>query len=149
MEKFIESIHFTLKDNGLFVLAVPNNEGFISEIPNYLFNMPPHHSILWIEKSLRFMANKFNFDVVQVKREPLQDVHKEIAYLSYVTSKIRKLLFSVTTLLTETGNPILSSRLANRLLRTPVLKSLLYRIAGMMQKEGQSIIMVLRKRKTI
>ncbi len=146
LDEFVKSIYLTLKSKGLFFIAVPDNEGFVSNTPNYLFNLPPHHSILWKESSLRYLANKFNFDVLQVVREPLQDVHKDIAYKSYLISNLKKLAFKKSLLLDDSPTHDLFSRIVNRVLRVDRFKKIIYPLVAKKQKLGQSIIIVLQKR---
>lgn len=146
LDDFVKSIHLALKSNGLFVIAVPDNDGFVSNTPNYLFNLPPHHSILWNESSLRYLANRYNFDVVEVTREPLQEVHKDIAYQSYLISNFKKLVLKKSSLIDNSQIHRLFTRIVSRVLRNNRLKKIIYSKVSKMQKQGQSIIVVLQKR---
>jgi SAM-dependent methyltransferase len=146
LEDFVKSIHSTLKSKGLFVIAVPDNDGFISHTSNYTFNLPPHHSILWTESSLRYLAKKFDFDIAEVHKEPLQDVHRDIAYKSYIVSKFQKFFFKKDLLIDHSSLHKLSLRIINRLFITNGFKQLLTFIAAKRRKNGQSIIFVLQKK---
>lgn len=64
-----------LKEDGLLVISVPNNNSFIKYEKHNLLNMPPHHMGLWSEKSLRKIGEYFNLELADVIYEPLQEYH--------------------------------------------------------------------------
>jgi len=146
LDSFLKSIHLTLKDGGLFVIAVPDNDGFISYTPNYTFNLPPHHTILWTEASLRYMAKKYNFDVTEVERELLQDVHREVAYKSYVANVIRRFLFLPNLLINNNNWYKNISHRVHGLYGGRKFERFIMPIVRSKQKYGQSIIITLRKK---
>jgi SAM-dependent methyltransferase len=146
LDNFVKDIYMALKPKGLFVIAVPDNDGFVSNTPNYLFNLPPHHSILWRESSLRFLANKFEFDVLSITREPLQDVHRDTAFNSYLISNLKKLVFKKSLLLDNSRIHLFFTRVVNKVLRNKRLKNSFYKVLERKQTDGQSIIIVLQKR---
>lgn len=146
LDAFLKSIHLTLKSKGLFVIATPNNDGFISTTPNYTFNLPPHHTILWTEKSLQFLAKKYDFDVLEVEQELLQDVHKDSAYSSYLVAIIKKILFIPNLLIDNSKSHSLIVRIVNRLLRISLFQKLILPILKKRVIYGQSIIVTLQKK---
>lgn len=146
LDAFIKSIHFTLKHNGLFLIAVPDNNGFVANCPNYTFNLPPHHTILWTEQSLRFLANKYNFEVVEVHRELLQDVHMNNAHKSYLIALAKRVLFLNRKLLDNSVSHRIISRIVNRLYNNKYFNSPLVKYLRKKQPNGQSIIISLRKK---
>ena len=146
LTNFIQAIHKCLKPGGKFCIAVPNNDGFVSYTPNYTFNLPPHHTILWTERSLRFLANKFGFDVIEAKPELLQDVHKETAYQSYLVSTMKKIFFLPNLLVDNSRGHRFVSSIIGILLRRPLLKKILIAIVRNRVKYGQSIIITLQKK---
>ncbi len=75
-----------LKEDGLLVICVPNNDSFIKYEPFYALNLPPHHMGLWNEESLRAIGTYYNLDLVDIKFEPLQEYHFEW-YLNLMTKK--------------------------------------------------------------
>lgn len=75
-----------LKENGLLVICVPNNDSFIKEAKFNYMNMPPHHMGLWTEKSLKMIGDEFNLEFVKVEYEPLQEHHFDW----YIKVKIEK-----------------------------------------------------------
>jgi 2-polyprenyl-3-methyl-5-hydroxy-6-metoxy-1,4-benzoquinol methylase len=144
--EFIESIFKTLKSQGLLVIAVPDNDGFASKTPNYTFNLPPHHTILWTEKSLRYLAKKYNFEVVTVDRELLQDIHKEIAYNSFIIWRIKKFFYLPSNLLDTTIYHRIITKVVNFISKNSRIKNFMFEWASKYQINGQSIITVLKKR---
>ena len=78
VKDFIESSIRCLKPGGKMIIAVPNNDSFIKYgyQSNYL-NMPPHHSGLWSESSLKNLAKYFDIKFDYVVHEPIQEYHKE------------------------------------------------------------------------
>jgi len=64
-----------LKNNGLLVISVPNNNSFIKYDRNNVLNMPPHHMGLWTAESLLKIGEAFNLDLVEIVYEPLQPYH--------------------------------------------------------------------------
>ncbi|MEO6304853.1 MAG: class I SAM-dependent methyltransferase [Bacteroidia bacterium] len=145
LDDFLKNVNLTLKKNGLFVIAVPDNDGFISYSSNYVFNLPPHHTILWTESSLRFLAKKFNFKVVEIEREQMQAVHFEVASQSYLVAKLSKLFFVSNRLIDNRRSYKLVLKIAGKLYSMTFFKKLfLPRIRKKLQK-GQSIIITLEK----
>lgn len=74
---FIGEAKKCLKPGGKLIIAVPNNDSFIKYAVNNPLNLPPHHTIHWNESSLKCLAQKLNFSVVDVACESLQEVHKD------------------------------------------------------------------------
>lgn len=146
LDDFLKSIHLTLKSKGYFIIAVPNNDGFISQSPNYTFNLPPHHTILWTEETLRFLAQKYSFDVADIEIELLQDVHRDYAYRSYYIYNIKRAFFLPSLLIDKSLSHRIITRTVNTLFRINFFKNILTRIARKRQKYGQSILFALQKR---
>jgi len=92
IDSFILSTREVLKPNGMLIIAVPNNDSFIRYAPNNLLNLPPHHLLHWNEQSLRYMADKYDFEVVDVFKEKVTNVHRNWFYFILVNKYIMKLL---------------------------------------------------------
>jgi SAM-dependent methyltransferase len=148
LEHFISAINKCLKVGGKFCIAVPNNNGFISYTPNYIFNLPPHHTILWTEKSLRFLAKKFDFDVIEASPELLQDIHRENACQSYLISVGRKVLFLPNLLVDKSKGNRYISRVIGILFKWKLFKKIIIPLISKRIKYGQSIIVTLQKNKS-
>lgn len=145
LDAFLKSIYIVLKDGGHFVISTPNNNGFISQTPNYTFNLPPHHIILWTESSLRYLAQKYKFDIVDIQVELLQDVHREYAYHSYCVYVIKKMLFLPNLLIDTSIGHRAISRGISIIFNIKFLKKIITSFVKRKQKYGQSIIITLKK----
>ncbi len=88
VNSFLKAKIKCLKDNGLLVISVPNNDSFIKHDRFSILNMPPHHMGLWTEESLKMIANYFNLELLKIEFEPLQAYHFEW----YFNVMIRKTL---------------------------------------------------------
>jgi 2-polyprenyl-3-methyl-5-hydroxy-6-metoxy-1,4-benzoquinol methylase len=146
LDDFLKSIHLTLKSKGYFIIAVPNNDGFIAQSPNYTFNLPPHHTILWTEETLRFLAQKYSFDVSDIEIELLQDVHRDYAYRSYYIYNIKRAFFLPSLLIDKSLSHRIITRIVSALFSNNLIKNSLNSYACKRQKHGQSIFMVLQKK---
>jgi 2-polyprenyl-3-methyl-5-hydroxy-6-metoxy-1,4-benzoquinol methylase len=145
LDRFIGAIHSVLKSGGLFFIAVPNNDGFPGYTPNYTFNLPPHHTILWKKSSLKKLAEKFNFEIVEIVPEVLQEVHRNNAYDAYIERIVRRFSFMPVELV-KTSKPTTIYRLIKRISSMPLINKLLYRYTMTKLRDGQTIIAVLRKK---
>lgn len=77
---FFKAVVDLCKPNGKIIVAVPNNDGFVGDAVNNLFNMPPHHVLLWNKRSLNYLADAFNLEVVEYYEESLSKVHRFWAF---------------------------------------------------------------------
>ena len=139
VDSFIQSTRKVLKPNGMLIIAVPNNESFIRYAPNNLLNLPPHHLLHWNEQSLRYMANKYDFEVVDVFKEKVTNVHRNWFYFIFVNKYLMKLL--------GFRNKSLHENLYVRIIRKlSVFISLPLRFTNLHKnKDGHTIIISLRK----
>lgn len=73
---FIEASLKSLKSGGLLIYSVPSADSFISLAKNNILNMPPHHVTWWSDKSLEYIAQKYNLKIIEIHHEKLSDIHK-------------------------------------------------------------------------
>ncbi|MEI6299849.1 MAG: methyltransferase domain-containing protein [Betaproteobacteria bacterium] len=71
---FIRACIEALKPGGLFIVGVPNNEGFLKYDGDAVLNGPPHHMGLWTRTSLEALCGLFPLEVLAVDIEPLKEV---------------------------------------------------------------------------
>lgn len=90
---FFSALVSLCKPEGLVVIAVPNNDGFMGAGVNIILNMPPHHVLLWNRQSLSYLAAKHGLSVVKFVEEDLADVHRNLAFSTKIKRSINKLLF--------------------------------------------------------
>ncbi|WP_448528202.1 class I SAM-dependent methyltransferase [Raineya sp.] len=85
---FLESALQTLKKGGYLCIGVPNNDSYLYAKDTYQsLNLPPHHTLLWRESSLHYVARMFDLDVKFFK-EPVQPIHKSLAYRLWLKEKL-------------------------------------------------------------
>ena len=145
IEDFIKAIVDVLKPGGKFCLAVPNNESFIKYVENGYLNLPPHHTILWTEKSIRFLANKMNLTVIDVKEEPLQQVHFDQFIESGIRKYFYKLFFAKPKTIRMESLLGLTGTLLIRVTKLFKIDNFLKKFLINESTKGQSIIVVLQK----
>jgi 2-polyprenyl-3-methyl-5-hydroxy-6-metoxy-1,4-benzoquinol methylase len=70
---FLRGCLATVKPGGLFIVAVPNNDAFISfdDLP---LNQPPHHVGLWSPRSLTALASLLPVQLEALEEEPLREL---------------------------------------------------------------------------
>jgi len=73
--QFIGDCCALLRPGGLLILGVPNGDGFLKLMDNNLLNMPPHHISVFSRKTLQYVADLFSLDMVEIRNEPLSDLH--------------------------------------------------------------------------
>ncbi len=139
IDSFITSALSVVKQNGLFIIAVPNNNSFIRNSQNNLLNLPPHHLLHWNEMSLRYIAKKFNLEVVDIYKEKVTNVHKTWFYLIQISKFIRV----ISGMSTESVNTSFSNKIIQK------ISSILSRVAKYSflhtKKDGHTVAVVLKK----
>lgn len=91
LHQFFNALVKICKPDGKIVIAVPNNDGFVGDAKNNILNMPPHHLILWNEKSIRYLANYYGLSVEEYCEERVTSVHLRWFYTTRIHSFIKKL----------------------------------------------------------
>jgi SAM-dependent methyltransferase len=87
VNSFLKAQIKCVKKDGLLVISVPNNGGFLKNEKFEVLNMPPHHMGLWDEESLRMIGSHFNLELIKVEFEPLQEYHFDW-YLDLMVKKM-------------------------------------------------------------
>lgn len=76
-----------LNPGGVFIVAVPNQDGVLSEIEHNILNLPPHHVTRWSKSCFDYIAKQHGLVVEEYLEEPLTfDL-----YASYATSLLDKI----------------------------------------------------------
>lgn len=74
VKSFLESSITCLKEKGLLIIGVPNNNPYLFQNDKFhTLNLPPHHMGLWNEKSLRNIDKFFDIKLKKIMIEPLFD----------------------------------------------------------------------------
>ena len=71
--EMLEKLKSLLRPGGLFIVSVPDCSGPIRHFENALTELPPHHVTRWYGDSLRTCFTQRQFDVIDIKYEPLPD----------------------------------------------------------------------------
>jgi 2-polyprenyl-3-methyl-5-hydroxy-6-metoxy-1,4-benzoquinol methylase len=145
VKSFIEAALKVLRKGGRFIVAMPNNESFISRIPNYTFNLPPHHVILWKRKQIEFIAKMFSLELENFHNEELQEVHLESAKNSARYWFVNSLRFKKNDKIDFSSEHLKTEKYVHRLNRI-VPGKILDVVLKSKFKDGQSMIAVFKKK---
>ena len=74
---FIESSLACCKRGGHLIFSVPAHDSFIRYSKNYILNLPPHHLTHWPDKAFYFFEEKYEVELVKLKHESLDAIHKQ------------------------------------------------------------------------
>lgn len=86
--QFIESAVKCLKQGGYLCIGVPDNDSpLYTKDPYQALNLPPHHTLLWQESSLRFLGKLFNLQA-SIYKEPVNRIHKSMVYRLWLKEKV-------------------------------------------------------------
>ena len=70
--EFLAAALECLKPDGLLILGVPSAESYVTNIPNFVLNAPPHHVTWWTDKSLHTLATEFQLAVLDFTHAPVE-----------------------------------------------------------------------------
>jgi SAM-dependent methyltransferase len=77
--QFARDLERCLKPGGYLILAVPKFPSAINDIPNFVFNAPPHHLTWWSEQALHALAESAGLQVESIEGLPL-GAHHALGY---------------------------------------------------------------------
>jgi 2-polyprenyl-3-methyl-5-hydroxy-6-metoxy-1,4-benzoquinol methylase len=138
---FFSSLIKLCKPGGIIVVAVPNNDGFVGSAVNNLLNMPPHHILLWNEKSLKFLATKYHLIINSYIEERLTSIHREWFFSVIIRKFLMRLISKPYKVIDH--NRTLLLRLLNKV--TFLLSRMLSFISPKLNQPGHSSIIVFKK----
>ena len=76
---FARDLAHCVKPGGRLCIAVPGRASAITEIPNFVFNAPPHHLSWWNESALCALAERLDLIVDVIEAMPFCS-HDSIIY---------------------------------------------------------------------
>lgn len=133
---FINACLNALKPNGILIIAVPNNDGFIKYIPNNLLNIPPHHVLQWNEKSLKYLDKKYPIELIDIFKEKVTNIHKK----AYILSIMRRCFFPKEQQINMSiSNKYLSFTFS-------IIIKFIHKFCNHINADGQTIIATYRKK---
>jgi SAM-dependent methyltransferase len=74
--QFVFDSQRCLKPGGYLILATPKFPSTLNDIPNFVFNAPPHHLTWWNEQALRTLAESVGLQVQSLEGLPLGAHHR-------------------------------------------------------------------------
>lgn len=82
-----------LKQNGIFIISVPNNDSLIFKYNDYhTLNLPPHHVMLWDETSLRSLCKAYNLELINIHKSKASITENSIIYKLKLTNLFGNLI---------------------------------------------------------
>jgi 2-polyprenyl-3-methyl-5-hydroxy-6-metoxy-1,4-benzoquinol methylase len=139
---FIANVKLCLKRNGTFLIAVPNNKSYLEFTSNNILNLPPHHTILWDKLTLQKLGKQFDFELIEIIEENIQEIHLETKNHAYIVKKIYDYFgFKYRSIRVDKLFYIIS-KVATFLLKFPFIKNLVDTKCTL----GHSIIFVFKKK---
>lgn len=134
---FLAAALACLKPDGLLILGVPSAESYITRIPNFVLNAPPHHITWWTNEALCHLADQFQLSILDLAHAPVESWETRLYWMQRITS-----MFSLHTSshFTPSRNPRLINLAA-------------YMVAGYLQRhvkppvdaQGSSMVMIAKK----
>lgn len=69
---FFHKVSKILNKNGFLCISFPNpNRLSLKILKREYWDYPPHHLTRWNEKSIKYLLNLYNFEIVKISEEPL------------------------------------------------------------------------------
>lgn len=91
VKQFLKACIKCLREKGLLIISVPNDDSYIGKIKNDILNLPPHHVSRWNEKVFRKIPELLNVELEKIHKEKVRDEHikafKETTLLEKIYTK--------------------------------------------------------------
>lgn len=110
---FIQGCVDCLNPGGIMILSVPSRDGFAGGTTNHILDLPPHHVTRWSERTLYYVADKFDLSVLGINAEKVADYHLGWAQKLLWEERLRKLLKVEPRLVSNSRGVALLSRFAS------------------------------------
>lgn len=63
-------------NKGYLIFSLPDAGSFMCRAKNNPLNLPPHHVTWWTEKTFRYIEKAYGLELVELKKEPMEEIHK-------------------------------------------------------------------------
>lgn len=138
-EAFLESSINGLVKGGKLIVAVPCADSYFTKNVNHVLNMPPHHITRWKIDTLKYVAKKFNLNVLDVNVDTVENraSYFELKYAFL----INRLVFSRRTILNKSKYYDLILKIIKKLNR----KLGLYKLENNKAYFGKNMLIVFEK----
>ena len=88
LRTFLTATLDCLKPNGLLILGVPNAESYITRIPNFVLNAPPHHITWWTDKALCHLADHFQLSILDLAHSPVEYWETRLYWMQRISNPL-------------------------------------------------------------
>ncbi len=134
---FLTAALACLKPDGLLILGVPNAESYITRIPNFVLNAPPHHITWWNNEALCHLADQFQLSILELAYAPVEPWETRLYWMQRISG-----LFSLQASSHFTEST--SRRLLN--MAAYVFAGYIHtRAKPPLEAQGASVVMIARK----
>lgn len=88
LEHLADPVNFAAKavaclaDEGLLILAVPDGESYLADLPDFVLNAPPHHVTWWTGKALRQLAQDVGLTVLSLERFAVEPWERRLWWMA-------------------------------------------------------------------
>jgi len=84
-QSFLTAALACLKPGGLLILAVPSAESYITKIPNFVLNAPPHHFTWWTDKALYHLGDHFQLSILDLAHAPVEPWETRLYWMQRIS----------------------------------------------------------------
>jgi SAM-dependent methyltransferase len=135
---FLTAALACLKPEGILILGVPSADSYITHIPNFVLNAPPHHVTWWTDDALYHLADRFDLSILDLAHAPVEVWETRLYWMQRIIS-----MFSSQTSSLFTESPC--SRLLN-MAAYMVAKYLQIHCQPPVKAHGASMVLIARKK---
>ncbi len=140
-DSFLKSCVDCLKPGGLLIISVPSEDSYLAIVEDGVLNMPPHHMTRWTDKTLKFVASRYQLETITLEHEKLEENH----IFGFATESIRAVIKKMFCL----RHKHVSTKLYHRLLTgiCQILGKIYSQVilSSTIRPVGNSVTMVSRK----
>lgn len=81
---FLSDMKACLAENGAIIIGVPDAESYVSQLPDFMLNAPPHHVSWWTEAALRQALDAAGLSIHAVKRFPVEPWEYQLWWMAKI-----------------------------------------------------------------
>ena len=84
-QSFLTAALACLKPHGLLIIGVPSAESYITRIPNFVLNAPPHHVTWWTNEALSNLADQFQLSILELTHATVESWETRLYWMQRLT----------------------------------------------------------------
>ncbi|MEO0881215.1 MAG: class I SAM-dependent methyltransferase [Pseudomonadota bacterium] len=81
---FIDDMASLASPGGRLVIGVPDAESYVSDLPDFMLNAPPHHITWWTEASLTGLLKSKGMQILAVQRFRVEPWERQLWWMAWV-----------------------------------------------------------------